>query len=134
MGCSTKAFVCTDNKDFWAVTDLIVATLQPMINEVIKRNPQKFGGMGNIRVERRDNHSRTAMLTFCIGDVNLRNMYVFFDFDSDHSDTYKGSKITFDLSAWGSSELIIKSVAEAFKDWGDVYYCANDCSDEFVKL
>lgn len=64
-----------------------------------------------------------------------RSLKMFVDCSCDYSDTYDGDKITFSLGCWGRSDEIMKVVAEAVAEFGDVYYDNNDCDDEdFVKL
>jgi hypothetical protein len=53
----------------------------------------------------------------------------------NYSDTYKGSKIIFSIGHWGSCDEIMLIVAEAVREFGDVYYDHCDSDDEdFIKL
>jgi hypothetical protein len=63
-----------------------------------------------------------------------RSLFVTHACSNDHSDTYNGEKIIFSLGCWGRSEEIMMVVAEAIKEFGDIYYTHNDCQDEFKKL
>lgn len=46
----------------------------------------------------------------------------------------EGSTIWLSLGMWGESDLYIKTVLEACKPFGRVFFTHNDCSEEFKEL
>lgn len=63
-----------------------------------------------------------------------RNLFITHTCSNDYSEIYKGDKIIFSLGCWGMSEEIMMVVAHAVKEFGDVYYVYDDCSDDFKKI
>ena len=63
-----------------------------------------------------------------------RILFVTHTCSNDYSEVYEGEKIIFSLGCWGMSEEIMLVIADAIKEFGDVYYTKNDCEDEFKKL
>lgn len=72
--------------------------------------------------------------TFGIGEERMLTAYLGFDTDYD-GELPKGNSVIFGIGLCGKSEEIMMCVADAAKEFGDVYYDRNDCDDEeFVKL
>lgn len=64
-----------------------------------------------------------------------RSLFCTHGCSSDYSNVYEGNKIIFSLGYWGKSDEIMKIVAKAAKEFGEVYYDFNDCDDkDFIKL
>lgn len=64
-----------------------------------------------------------------------RSVFITHTCSCDYSEIYEGEKIIFSLGYWGMSEKIMMVVANAVKDFGDVYFVLNDCGEkEFEKL
>lgn len=64
----------------------------------------------------------------------LRNLSATHVCSEDYSDIYQGGKIIFSLGSWGMSEEIMMVVAEAIKDFGDIYFVKEDITYNFTKL
>lgn len=77
---------------------------------------------------------RLISLLFGCGDETIRALNVSSCCHSDYSDIHNGPKIIFSLNRWGSSSEIMNIVCNSLKEFGDVYYNENDCSDEFIKM
>lgn len=71
-------------------------------------------------------------LTFGIGEKRV--LFITYAHSCDYSEIYEGDKIIFSLGCWGMSEEIMMVVAESVKEFGDVYYVHNNCSEDFRKL
>jgi len=63
-----------------------------------------------------------------------RNLFITHDCSCDHEDVYDGDKIIFSLGYWGMSHEIMMVVADSVKEFGDLYYVKDDCSDEWKLL
>lgn len=50
---------------------------------------------------------------------------------SDYDDVSEGDKLTFSTGVNDRTEDIMNIVKEVVKDYGEVYYTPNDCSEEF---
>ena len=73
--------------------------------------------------------------TFGNGDDSLRSLHMFPTCSDDHNDIVEGYKVIFSIGYWGGSDEILMVVAEAIKEFGEVYYDFNDCDDlDFIKL
>ena len=64
-------------------------------------------------------------------DKEQRSLFVTHTCSSDYKDIYDGDKIIFSLGKWGMCEEIMQVVIESVKEFGDVYYTPDDCSEEF---
>ena len=60
-------------------------------------------------------------------------MTVHFDCDSDYSE-YGDSKIIWSVNYWGLAEEIILAICKEMKQFGQVFYEANDCDGEIVEV
>jgi hypothetical protein len=56
-----------------------------------------------------------------------------FDCDSYYSE-YGGSKIIWRVNYWGLSEEILLGICKEMKQFGQVFYEANDCDSEIVEV
>jgi len=63
-----------------------------------------------------------------------RDLFITHTCSNNYSDTYEGDKIIFSLGRWGMDKDIMMVIAESVKEFGDVYFCENDCEGEFEKL
>lgn len=77
----------------------------------------------------------TFWFIFGNGDEQKRSLFMFTTCSSDHEDIEGDYKIVFSIGYWGNAGEIMMVVAEAIKEFGDVYYDYNDCDDlSFIKL
>jgi len=60
-----------------------------------------------------------------------RSLFITHTCSNDYSEYHNGDKIIFSLGQWGLSVEIMKVIIESVKEFGDVYFAENDCSDEF---
>lgn len=75
------------------------------------------------------------LFSFGSGEYLERSLSMFPTCSSDYSDTYDGYKVIFSIGMWGKYDEIMMVIAEAVKEFGDVFYKPNDCDDkDFVKL
>lgn len=132
MGISTTGFVLTENKDVFAVLSTIENTLTELvkkysIEEVIFRD--KTSKLPNIECRPL---SRAFYIYFKVSNES-RMLGVYFDCDCDYKE-YGGSKIIWSVNWWGMAEEIILSICKAMKQYGQVFYEANDCEGEVVEV
>ena len=134
MSVDAKLFVCAGKE---VALDLLSNVLTVIKNESLGF----YGGRSN----EYEPHFMGSLASFYIGfkyrpvglDTSFQNrqLSIHFGCDCDYSDTYKGDKVILSLGCWGSSDEIMKTLAKALAQFGDVYYDHNDCDAEgFVKL
>lgn len=134
MGCDTKGFVSTKEKDPFKICGII----ESAIFEEIKRDSR----IDNITAVWGDKYSYphtrihpNEMLSVKFRfDGEERDMKVFFTCDSDYSEVKKGKKIIIHLGAWGQSVRLIKVVLAALSQFGQAYIVENDCETDWKKL
>jgi hypothetical protein len=100
---------------------------------VIETHPTLKDRLGKFPSTKVHPSSKAARTHFGFKDED-RMISINFDCDCDYSDTYEGSKIIFSLGCSGCAQEVILKLLEAFKVYGDVYYCSNDAEEDFVKL
>lgn len=131
MGISTTGFVLTENKDVFEILTTIEDTLKELI--------RKYSDGGHIF---RDTSSfpviecspRMGYFTLCFKVNNEdRMLSVHFDCDSDYSE-YGDSKIIWSVNWWGMAEEIILSICEVMKQYGKVFYEANDFDGDTIEV
>lgn len=123
MGISTTGFVLTEKKDVFKV----LSTIEDTLIELVKR------------------YSTSSFPRICCSptteyftiDFKVNNedrrMFVHFDCDCDKKQ-YGGSKIIWSVNYWGLAEEIILTVCKAMKQYGRVFYEANDCDGDVVEV
>ena len=131
MSISTNGFVLTEKKDVFSVLSIIESTLIELIKKYSK---------GNFR---QDTTSKLPTIE-CKPDLGFFNIYftvknesriltVHFGCDSDYSE-YGNSKIIWSVNYWGLAEEIILAICKEMKQFGQVFYEANDCNGEVVEV
>jgi len=132
MGISTTGFVLTENKDVFAV----LTTIEDTLIELVKKYStgeiiflDKTSRFPKIVCSPR---SISFHIHFKVNDEN-RILGVYFDCDCDYKE-YGDSKIIWNVTKWGMAEEIILAVCKAMKQYGQVFYEANDCDGEVVEV
>jgi len=132
MGISTVGFVVTENKDVFSILSKIENVLIPIIKKyssgdyVWKDKTSQFP-----RIECSPS-SKFFNIYFKVNNES-RILMVHFDCDSDYSE-YGDKEIIWSLSYWGLAEEIVLSICEGMKQYGKVYYEANDCDGDIVEV
>lgn len=132
MGVSTTGFVLTEKKDVFAVLSTIEDTLIELVKkystgEVISRD--KTSSFPRVVCSP---ISRAFYIHFKVNDEN-RMLGVYFDSSSDYKE-YGSSKIIWSVNWWGMAEEIILTVCKVMKQYGRVFYEANDCDGDVVEV
>lgn len=133
MGCDTKGFVMTKEKDVFKVSNNIRNTIEQMIlKESGKENlfqAHQTDGFSSIDLELA-NTSDMLIVNFEFKGEK-RNLHIHFDCDSDGKDCgyADGSKLILSLGMWGSSVQLMRGTLEGLKIFGKCYLIENDCSD-----
>lgn len=76
---------------------------------------------------------RSFSINFNVND-ETRNLFITHTCSTDYSEIYEGDKIIFSLGCWGMNKEIMLVIANAIKDFGDIYFVENDCAEDFIKL
>lgn len=133
MGCDTKGFVMTKEKDVFKVSKNIHSTIEQMILvESGKENlfqAYRTEGFSSINVEIA-NTSNMLIFNFEFKGEK-RNLHIHFDCDSDgkacgYAD---GSKLILSFGYWGSSVKLMRGILENLKTFGTCYLIEDDCSN-----
>lgn len=132
MGISTTGFVLTENKDVFAV----LSTIEDTLIELVK----KYSTGEVIFLDKTNKFPRigcSPSMEYFTFDFKVNNedrmMFVHFGCDCDYKE-YGGSKIIWNVNYWGMAEEIILTVCKAMKQYGGVFYEANDCDGEVVEV
>jgi hypothetical protein len=132
MGISTTGFVLTENKDVFEVLNIIENTLIELVRKYTKEFPifrDKTSKLPVIECSPAFGHFR---IFFKINDED-RMLVVHFDCDGDYKE-YGDSKIIWSVNYWGLAEEIVLGICEAMKQYGKVFYEANDCDGDIVEV
>jgi hypothetical protein len=125
MGISTKGFVLTETKDVFSVLSTIESTLIRLVKKyAIKDTPIFRDSTSKFPKIECNVRGRFFSITFKVNSEN-RMLMVYFDCDSDYSE-YSGSKIIWGVNYWGLSEEIVLGICKEMKQFGQVFYEAND--------
>lgn len=125
MSCDTKGFIATDKKDVWEVVAKIKSFLRTRYSKKESKWVTQFAHVG-ADYELSD-FSKFITVNFRDGEDN-RQLFVFFDCDSDYDHVKKGPKIIFNLGCWGKSDELILGILAQFE--GEKYYIHNDCDEK----
>lgn len=154
MGVDTKLFVATKKENILELMPKVIENLNEYIRIELDAywDRKGFDSRGQFIFRDKEAGVNKDLKDFSNGirncstydfrsfDINFtmhgenRSLFITHICSNDYSDTYKGEKIIFSLGYWGLSHEIMMVIAEAVKEFGDVYYVENDCSEEFKKL
>jgi hypothetical protein len=132
MGISTTGFVLTENKDIFAVLSTIEDTLTELVRKYAKDQFIFRDSTSKVPETECNPRSRGFRICFKVNNED-RMLSVHFDCDCDYRE-YGGSKIIWSVNWWGMAEEIILAVCKAMKQYGKVFYEANDCDGEVVEV
>lgn len=132
MGISTKGFVLTENKDVFAVLETIEDTLMEMVKKYSNGEVIFLDKTSSFPRVKCSPVSRAFYIYFKVNNES-RMLGVYFDCDCDYRE-YGGSKIIWSVNYWGMAEEIILSICKVMKQYGKVFYEANDCDGEIVEV
>lgn len=117
--------------DFWQNNTDACNLVHFLHNDSYKEHSDKY--TNGVTVTAHD--FNTFWFVFGSGDDIKRSLFMFTTCSSDHEDIEGDYKIVFSIGYWGNSEEILMVVAEAIKEFGNVYYDYNDCDDlGFIKI
>ena len=131
MGISTTGFVLTETKDVFSVLEVVESTLIEMIKRYSLGNFRQDTTSKFPTIECNPNN-KFFNITFKINNES-RMLTAHFDCDSDYSE-FGGSKIIWGVNYWGMSEEIVLGICKEMKQFGQVFYEANDFDGEVVKV
>lgn len=134
MGCDTKGFVLTEEKDVFKICKIIESAIYSKIKEA--------SGIDNITAVWGEDFSYPSFKLYTHGMIGCqfdfagdgRDMGIFTSCDNDYSEIREGKKIILSLGAWGDSVMLIKVVLSALSELGEAYVIENDCSTEWYAL
>lgn len=132
MGISTKRFVLTEKKDVFA----ILSTMEDTLTELVR----KYAKDPVIFLDKTSSFPRiecSPKMEFFTINFKVNNedrmMFVHFDCDYDYEE-YGSPVIIWSVNWWGMAEEIVLTVCKAMKQYGRVFYEANDCDGEVVEV
>ena len=125
MGCDTKGFIVTDNKDIWEVVAKIRKFLATRFSKKKSTYVNQIASVG--ADYRLSDFSKFITVNFRDSEDD-RTLFVFFDCDSDYASVKSGPKIIFNLGCWGKSDELILGILAQFD--GEKYYRYNDYDDK----
>lgn len=136
MGCNTVGFVLTKDKDPFKVFRLIKESI---VSEMKKETGEDFP----YRLFKKEQFTSpectisdfTEMMSidfYFKGDY--RSMTVHLTCDHDYLEAAKGKRVILSLGCYGESERLIKTALHGLSSLGDIYFTANDCTEEWRKL
>lgn len=150
MSVDSKLFVTCGKDKLYDVVNAVTEHLNVFVRTELDKRVEEVGAVNRIdflwnNKDEADKWTNGVIMSmydmgcinvrFGIGDWLTRNLSVMPDCSSSYSDTYEGEKIIFSIGCWGKYDQVVKVVAKAVAQFGDVYYDHNDCDDEgFVKL
>jgi hypothetical protein len=135
MGCDTKGFVLTDEKN----PHLIFRKIKWAIFEEIKRET----GVDNVSAVWGENYTMPqCSLSDMDGVLTIdfkfageqRGMFVITSCDHDYSDCREGKKIILSLGAWGKSVDLIAIALRALSELGETFIWENDCEGDWKPI
>lgn len=138
MGVDTKGCVVTENKDVFAIQQVI----ENWWNKLMKVNNKTFvdywGDAPEWRSPRTEVSSHGSLQVCFRYKGEDRQISIALHCDCDlkiHEEIEGNSCIWFSLGCWGNSVELMYSLMQEFKDFGDCYVDENDCDDvDFVKI
>ncbi len=125
MGCDTKGFIATNNKDVWEVREKINNFLKTRYSKKESSWLNQIASVG-ATFELSDGY---FTVVFVDGE-DVRQLFVFFNCDCDYSSVKQGSKIIFNLGCWGKSDELILGILAQFE--GEKYY--NNGGEEWERV
>jgi len=132
MGISTTGFVLTENKDVFAVLTTIEDTLAELVRKYAKDQHIFRDSTSKLPELEYVPRSKCFYICFKVND-EFRMLSVHFGCDSDYSE-YGDSKIIWSVNYWGLAEEIVLNICKAMKQYGRVFYEANDCNGIIVEV
>lgn len=130
MGCDTKGFVVTKNKDVQEIGKRVVS----VIRTIQTHDEKSFVKNTNVFVKP-EYDPKWNYFTFDFKDgSDKRFLFVHMGCDGDFRECYKigDGGIIFSLGAWGNSVELIKKMLDDFQDMGECYIMENDCVGDAV--
>lgn len=128
---SLNTYVRGKLDEYWKNNTRHKNRIQFLIDKKLKKESHNFTNGISIECMNFD----VFVMCFGNGDGGNRSLYMFPTCSDDYNGVADGYKIIFSIGLWGSSEEIMMVVAEAIKEFGEVYYDFNDCDDlGFIKL
>lgn len=150
MGIDSKLFVTCGKENTVAVGQSVRNTLNVWIRKSLDKDMKKYGAVNYFQVKEvlpKDIYYTNGVkgfyshdlesftISFGCGDDMERTLWMHTDCSVDYNDAFEGDKIIFSIGCWGMYEEIMKVVADAVRQFGDVYYDKNDSDAEgFVKI
>lgn len=135
MGCDTKGFVLTEEKDPFKIWKAIRLS----IFDEIKRET----GVDNVTAVWGKDYTMPnceikdfaacmdVYFTFAGED---RRLFVALDCDHDYGEYKEGRKIILSLGAWGSSVQLVEVVLRGLSHLGETHILEDDCSGDWKEL
>jgi hypothetical protein len=136
MGCDTKGFVLTKEKDVFKICKIIEKSI---LNEIRKET----GAENLMSVFVKDNNfSFPHFKLYTHGMVGCqfrfkgeeRDLSIHTLCDNDYNEVRYGKKVIVSLGAWGESVKIVNFVITALSELGEAYIIHNDCESEWMKI
>lgn len=150
MGVSSKLFVVCKQEDKMSVVKKVLETLDTLSIECLK-NKEQQSGCGRLQIvnnpltfghysfgaEMYSREFELFTIRFGVGDENARRAYVHTTCDCDVSSYLPEGMgaVIISIGCWGSNVMIMNTIANALKSFGDVYIDYNDCDDvDYAKV
>lgn len=133
MGISTKGFVLTDKKDVFSVLSVIESNLKELVKKYAAKDTPIFrDSTSQFPTIKCNPNNKFFQIIFKVNNES-RMLMVHFGCDSDYKE-YGDSKIIWEVNYWGMNEEIVLGICKEMKQFGQVFYEANDCDGEVVRL
>ena len=142
MGVSSQLFVCSNAENLIHIMPKVISALNKWQRNLRANAISNPSDIFDEEFIAKWSNGISAITTYDFGSFSLffrvdgeqRRLFVTHTCSSDYSDIYEGNKIIFSLNSWGMDVAIMDVVANAVKEFGDVYYTDNDCDNEFIKI
>lgn len=130
-----KLGVTTENTDNMTELSLFYVNLKNRFADLVRKDLKDESNKYSNGVSISSYNFEIFTFTFGSGDIHRRSLHMFPTCSQDHDDITEAYKVIFSIGYWGKYDEIMLIVADAVKEFGDVYYDFNDCDDlDFVKL
>lgn len=150
MGVDSKLFVVCKQGEKMGVVKKVLETLDTLSFECLK-NKEKQSGCGRFQIvnnpltfghysigaQLRSDDFESFKIDFGVGDETKRKAWVHTTCDCDVASYLPEGMgaVIVSIGCWGSNVLIMDTIANALKSFGDVYIDYNDCDDvDYAKV
>lgn len=150
MGVNSKLFVVCKPEEKMSVVKRVLEALDTLSFDCVKNEEQQSGcgrlqiinnpitfGHYSIGSRLHSDNFESFTINFGVGDENGRMVWVHTTCDCDVASYLPENMgaVIVSIGCWGSNVMIMDTIADALKSYGDVYVDYNDCDDvDYAKV